>query len=146
MLIQTLQTDQLAARKSKNIIATGLLTALVSEAAMVGKNAGNRLSTDEEVVATIRKFLKNAEETLVRLAQLAGADKAIANFTEEVRILKGYLPQQMADEQLRTAILSIKETNANLNMGIVMKLLKEKYAGLYDGKRASEIAKELLNS
>lgn len=144
MLIKTLQEDQLKARKAKNPIATGLLTALVSEAAIVGKNAGNRTSTDDEVLATIRKFLKNAEETLARLTQLAGADKTIANFTEEIRILKEYLPKQMSDEQLRAAIELIKIENNNVNVGIVMKVLKEKYNGLYDGKKASAIIKELL--
>ena len=144
MLIQKLQADQLIARKAKDYVATGLLTALVSEAAMVGKNAGNRISTDDEVLATIRKFLKNAEETLNRVKQLAGAEKAVSNFTEEIQILNGYLPQQMSDDQLREAINTFKTENPNANMGLAMKFLKEKYNGLYDGKQASIIAKEVI--
>jgi len=141
MLMQTLQADQLKARKAKDTVAIGLLTALVGEAAMVGKNAGNRTSTDEEVLATVRKFLKNAEETHARLI---AANKDAAAITEEIKILKSYMPQQMTDDQLRAAISAIKDTNANANMGLVMKVLKEQHAGLYDGKRANEIAKEVL--
>ena len=143
MLIQKLQADQLIARKAKNTVAIGLLSALISEAAMVGKNAGNRISTDDEVLSTIRKFLKNAEETLIQVKQLAGADKAVETFTEEIRILKSYMPQQLSDDKLREVINSFISNNPNTNMGLIMKFLKENFNGLYDGKKANVIVKEL---
>lgn len=141
MLIEKLQADQLAARKARDTVSAALLTALVGEAAMVGKNAGNRTSTDEEVTATIRKFLKNAEETRGRLAT-AGKDTAVIQ--QEIQILEGYLPRQMTDDQLGAAIQAIIDAAPGANMGVVMKALKEQHAGLYDGRRANELIKQRL--
>jgi uncharacterized protein YqeY len=140
-LMEKLQADQLAARKSRASVSAALLTALIGESAMVGKNAGNRASTDDEVLATIRKFLKNAEETRARLTE-AGKDTTV--ILEEIQILNEYLPQQMTDEQLSAAISDIIQETGASNMGAVMKALKERHAGLYDGRRANELIKQQL--
>jgi uncharacterized protein len=141
-LMEKLQADQLVARKNRASVPAALLTALIGEAAMVGKNAGNRASTDDEVLAMIRKFLKNAEETQARLRE---AGKDTATITEEIQILSSYLPQQMTDEQLSAAIAGIIQGMSNPNMGAIMKALKENYGGLYDGRRANELIKQQLN-
>lgn len=141
MLIERIKSDLLAARKSRATVATNSLTALVGEAVMVGKNAGNRESTDDEVIATVRKFIKNLEETK---RNLINHNKDTAVCDEELAIISKYLPQQMSSDQLKAAIADILAENAGANMGVVMKVLKEKHSGLYDGKLASEIAKQVL--
>lgn len=141
MLIDTIKVDLLSARKARATVATNSLTALVGEAVMVGKNSGNRDSTNEEVLATVRKFLKNLEETKRNLVE-HGKDTAVCE--EEIAIISKYLPQQMSADELKSAIVSIVTENAGANMGVIMKVLKEKFAGLYDGKLASEIAKQVL--
>jgi uncharacterized protein YqeY len=111
--------------------------------------------TDEKVIATLKKFLKNAEETEGHLHD--AYDKAISSpstaiesyaiapkmsvATQEIAILKNYLPQQMDETQLRAAIAVFKAENADANMGSIMAHLKANYAGLYDGKMASQVAK-----
>ena len=62
-LLAKLKADSLQARKDGNKVAANLLVTLVSEATMVGKNAGNRDSTDEEVQRVVKKFLDNTIET-----------------------------------------------------------------------------------
>jgi uncharacterized protein YqeY len=141
MLIDKLREDLLNARRARTAISTGLLTALVGEAVMVGKNAGNRETNDEEVLATIRKFLKNAEENLVRLVSIG---RPIDETNVEIAILKAYLPQQMSEMQLAVAIMDLKLANPSINMGQMMKSLKDKYAGLYDSRRASDLVKAAL--
>lgn len=141
MLIDKLRGDLLAARKSRQSVATALLTALVGEAIAVGKNAGNRESTDEETLAMIRKFLKNAEETLIRL-KTAERDTLVTS--EEIAILKSYIPLQMTAEELCTIVTAMKDHDSNLNMGAIMKLLKERHGGQYDGRLANEVVKAVL--
>ena len=75
-LIQTIKTAQVAARKARDPSAS-LLTTLIGEAEMVGKNAGREV-TDQEVVATIKKFIKGIDETLKAVAS-TGVDKARAD-------------------------------------------------------------------
>lgn len=141
MLINRIRADLLTARKNRQTVATNSLTALVGEAVMVGKNAGNRDSTDEEVCATVRKFLKNLEETR---KNLQAHNKDTTACEEEIQIISQYLPKQLASDELKDAIVKIVLENPGANLGLVMKVLKEKYSGLFDGKLASELAKQIL--
>ena len=142
-LIDSIRADQLQARKEKNIIKVNLLTTLIGEAVSIGKNAGNRETTDAEVVALAKKFIKNLQEAM-EVYSRAGVD--ITNQQAEVQILEQYIPKQMSAEDLRSAILAIKEeiTAGPKDMGKVMGLLKQRFDGQYDGKMASALAKEVL--
>lgn len=140
-LLATIKSAQLTARKNRDIIATALLTTLIGEASMPGKNDGNRESTDQEVVAVIKKFIKNANEVL----------KVSDNETSrtELSILESFLPKQLSEEELRSSIQSIVSVTEAVNgskpkMGDVMKALKQKHDGQYDGGLASKLIKELL--
>lgn len=133
-LIEKIKQDQVAARINRNSLAANLLTTLIGEAEMVGKNAGNRASTDAEVVAVIKKFIKNAEETLDALVKANRYDEVVA---QEINILKNYLPQQ-----LDTATLEMIAKNCR-DLPDFMRYLKQEYAGRYDGKLASTVAREV---
>lgn len=133
-LIKQIKQDQLAARLgTKNPHAASLLTTLIGEAEMVGKNAGNRESTDAEVVAVIKKFIKNIDETLEVLK--FSSDGKVANLFEEKRVLEEYLPRQLSEYELKAIAV------ARSNMPDYMKYLKENHAGQYDGKLASQVAR-----
>ncbi len=145
-LLFTLKNEQLEARKSKDSVKAQLLTTLIGEAEMVGKNDGNRPVTDQEVIATIKKFVKNLDET-IRIASDyrdgESADKAWAEKT----ILEQFLPKQLTEVELRNAMSQLITDNGLSGpkaMGVLMKDLKAKFEGLYDGKTASKIASELL--
>ena len=138
-LIATIKADQLAARKARNQITSSLLTTLIGEATTVAKNAGRELPSDDEVTAIIRKFLKGNAEVQAHLTD--DADVAVAK--TEAAILSGYLPTQLSEDQLREVVKAIVAGGA-ANVGAVMGQLKAKHAGLYDGKMASTIVKELL--
>ena len=144
-LMETLRAKQLEARKNRNEIETNLLTTLVAEAAAKGKAAGNRESTDEEVVATIKKFLNGVNETLAALAVSSDGRVKVASIEKE--ILESFLPKQLSEDELRIAITGIVNTLPEKNakaMGKVMAELKANFAGLYDGAMASKLVKELL--
>lgn len=147
-MMQTLRNDQLTARKQKEVAKAELLTTLLGEAAMIGKNDGNRETLDTEVIGVIKKFIKNANETLSYLGN--SIDDALTNRREEIcaelAILQSYMPSQIAGEVLRGVVESIKtEINAGpKDMGKVMGLLKARFDGQYDGKEASSVVKEIL--
>ena len=63
-LLQALRNDALTARKARDTVAASLLVTLLSEAEKTGLDDGKRESSDAEVIATIRKFLKNNAEFL----------------------------------------------------------------------------------
>ena len=140
-LLSRIKSDSLTARKTRDAIASSLLITLGSEAAMTGVNDGKRESTDAEVLATVRKFLKgNAELLAVR------SDDEVA--LREKTILESYLPKQMSEDELRAAIMAIVqelgiETITGKDTGTIMKILTAKYAGQYAGAQASALVKAL---
>ena len=144
-LIDQIKADQLLARKQKEAIRASLLTTLIGEADMVGKNAGNRAPTDAEVVAVVKKFLKNIDETL-KVVDPTSAGYALAK--EEQSILVDYQPKQISADALRTMVNEIicyyENAGDTANVGLVMKVLKAKFDGQYDGKLASSIIAEEL--
>lgn len=144
MLLETINQDRNEARKMKYTATATLLTTLYSEAQMVGKNDGNRETTDTEVVAVIKKFLKNLEETMNNLPE---TDERYAIAQTEHATLLHYLPQQLTEEELREVIEDLIQTNdvtSMKDMGFVMTELKAYYDGQYDGKTASQIVREVL--
>jgi uncharacterized protein YqeY len=142
-LIQTIKSAQIAARKKRDSITASLLTTLIGEAEMVGKNA-NREVTDQEVVATIKKFIKNLDETIRIAGDYRDGDACDKAWTEK-QALEKFLPKQLSEAEIRALIsdfLGVGETRPN--MGEVMKHMKSNYDGQYDGKVVSKIAGELL--
>ena len=139
-LLQQIKDDQLKARKEKSWKAQ-VLTTLLGEAAMIGKNDGNRETNDVECIYIIKKFIKNMNET----AKLCGMDDHTAM---EIDLLNTYLPKGMDNTALVVAvnevILERIGTDSPHNMGTVMKRMKELYEGQYDGRELSGIVKEVL--
>ena len=150
-MLKRIKEDQLNARKEHNKLKTGMLTALLGEISIVGKNNGNRETTDAEAIVVIKKFLKNVNETLkifTRGSMEMGAGshtvEKINELRAEIKIYESYLPKQLSEDELKDIISRFGEEAYTSNVGTVMKYLKENYNGLYDGKLASTIAKEFL--
>ena len=155
-MVEKIKADQLQARKEHDKIKAGNLTALIGEISIVGKNAGNRESTDEESLTVIKKFIKNTNETLrifIDASMKLGADphsiEKINELREEIKMYEDYLPKQLSEDELKEIIksnidYSIEFGAGKPNLGTIMKYLKETYNGQYDGKTASLIAKGLI--
>lgn len=144
MLLTQLKDDQLQARKKRQTELATFLTTLYSEVAMVGKNDGNRDTTDEEACIVLKKFVKNAREVLENIPD---EDPRYGNANFEISILEEYLPKQYTELELKNIIDTIigeNEITELRQMGTVMKYLKEQHAGLYDGKLASQLVKAAL--
>jgi uncharacterized protein YqeY len=133
-------------------IKANLLVTLQSEAAMAGKNDGNRPSTDDEVLKVIRKFLKGLDETIKGLeSRGANGEReqiALAQAALEKRILTDYLPAMASDADIAAVIEEVLKTTPRSPkaMGAIMKTLRERFGANYDGARASELAKVALAS
>jgi uncharacterized protein len=65
----------------------------------------------------------------------------------EAKLIEGYLPEQLSDEQLDQLVAgAVEESGASepKDMGGVMKVLMPKIAGKADGKRVSQAVREKL--
>lgn len=144
-ILADIKQEQLSARKNRESVKATLLTTLIGDAVMVGKNDGNRESTDAEVVGVIKKFIANAIEILGILdGDPIIIPSDIDKLKTEITILKSFLPQQMTETELSDAIGRIIETTGATtlkDMGKVMKALKEQHSGKYDGGQANALIK-----
>ncbi len=143
-LLAQLKKDSLLARKAADRVRGTLLSTLIGEAEMVGKNAANRESTDEEVQQTIRKFLKNNQEALGVIKD----EERRALLEQESVILTAYLPPLASDAEVQafiTATVAALAERSPKQMGVVMGALKAKYGSDFDAKQASAWIKHALS-
>ncbi len=126
------------------------LTALraVKAALLLEKTSGAAHElTDADVVRIMQKLVKQRREsaevyTAAGRAELASNELAEAGFIEE------YLPKQLSEEELESALREIiAQTGASspADMGKVMGVATKKLAGLADGRAISATVKRLLN-
>jgi len=143
-LLNDIQQASVEARKARNSNASFLVT-LYSEAMMVGKSKRNGESTDEEVIAILKKFKANAETMIdaVLVLNNANAQLRIDEANNEIALVTKFLPKMLTEAELRHQIDLIKDMfTEQPSMGVIMGHLKSKYPGLYDGSLASRIIKE----
>jgi len=144
-ILQKMKKDNLKARKEKDQVRVGILTLAISEIEKVGKDNGNRETTDDEAVGVLRKMKKSLEETYVLMEKGGNTPMGeMDKVKKESSIVSEYLPQLMSREDLEILIKDIVAHDSNINLGKVMKFLSSQYKGKYDGKMASEIARKIL--
>lgn len=106
---------------------------------------GADLISESDLLAIVKRETKQCRETL-DAAREAGRTEIVVEHEEVLEMLADYLPKQLSEAQLETAIREIVvETHAD-SIGPIMKALGAKYAGSYDGKLASQVAAKVLGS
>jgi uncharacterized protein YqeY len=118
-----------------------LLAALQNEEIRI-----RRVLSADEIQKIIGTLCKQRSEA-IELYRKGGREELAAKEEAELAILKGFLPQQFSDEEIKSAIqASIDESGATglADLGKVMKLVMPKVAGRSDGKRVSDLTKALL--
>jgi len=125
---EKIKQDLKTAMKNKDEVTKSVLRVVIGEFNREGKEV-----SDERALAIIKKMGQNATDQ---------------NNFDELHVLASYIPEEMDDLELKRVCMNFI---MNLNspsmrdMGKVMGYLKENYAGLYDGKKASTLVKELLS-
>jgi uncharacterized protein YqeY len=145
-MISKIKAAQITARKAKDAIRSTLLTTLIGEAEMVGKSAGNRASTDAEVLTVLKKFEKGMVENIAIYTKNDMRER-LQLAEQEITIIREFLPQKLSDDQVMADIIAImREQNLSAeqkSMGAVTKALKPKYGDQFDGGQISTVFKKL---
>ena len=109
---------------------------------------GQKELDDDAVLAVISKEVKQRRDSIEEFKK-GGREDLVAQNEAEIAILMAYLPQQMAEDEIRKLVQdSITATGASSlkEMGKVMKELMPKVKGRADGKLVNQIVRELLNA
>lgn len=144
-LLTTLRKDKMQALKEKDSLKNGICSLLLSAIALAEKEKGSELS-DEEAIAFVQRELKQTKDTLAQTP--TDRSDLIEETKKKIAIIENYLPEQMSEEEIESAIKEIIEEN-NLEMtaksrGMIMKMMLSKYAGKTDGKTVNAVVGKLL--
>lgn len=147
--ISTLTQRTLDARRNLNASSAekSLLITLLSEVQSIGKNQGNRPTTDEEALKKTRSFLSTAQDNL-RLYEQSNKTQAAEDTRIEIAILESLLPAALSDHDLLAVIestvqdQSLSRTAASIKP--ILNRLKEVFSDRLDSKQASSLIRTYL--
>ena len=148
MLEEKIQKDLISAMKEKNntkVDAIRSIKAAVMNAKTTGKF--HELS-DSEIISIIQKLSKQRKESADIYIEHGRPELAEKELSEK-KFIDEYLPKMMSDIELRDAIRNIfieNNVTSIKQIGVVMKILKDKYSGEYDPSMASFVIKEMLKN
>jgi len=140
-----IQEDLKAALRAKDEIKTGALRMLLAALINKEKEKGQQV-TDEEAQAVLFGEAKKRKEAAEAFEKGNRPDMA-AKERKELEIIQGYLPEQMAEEEIRKLVKeAIAKTGAQSpqDMGKVMAALMPQTKGKADGGQVSQIVKQQL--
>lgn len=137
-----IRSDALAARKAQARTASVLVTLMGEIDTKTKSFSPSRPITEAEVVALVRKLLKNIDETAGHLA--GNNPEALDKLRAERAALEVYLPAQMSEADI--ADFAKARIAEGADLGAVMNALKTERAGQYDGRMASGIVRGLIFS
>jgi uncharacterized protein YqeY len=141
-LLARLQQDLNAARKSGDKPGVIVIGTAISDV----KNREIELKrdvTDDDVVDVIRKSIKRRREA-IELYLSAKRDDLVDKERAELTTLERYLPAQVDDTEIRTAVRAAIDGGAT-NIGAVMGRVVPQFKGRAEGSTISAIAREELS-
>jgi hypothetical protein len=98
---------------------------------------------EEELAQIVRREIRKRDEA-EEFAAKAGRTETVAENQNERAILAAYVPAQLEPAALEAAIREIAADPAARTLGAVMGALRTRFAGRFDGRQASEIARRVL--
>ena len=145
-LVEKIAQDLKGAIKAKDEARLSCLRVLK---AAITNEQGRRTQPlkNEEVQAVIQSLVRKGQEAAMEFRKGHREDMA-AKEEGEVKILGGYLPQQLAPDEIEKVLKEIiAEVSASgpKDLGKVMKAAMGRLAGKVQGKEVNEIAKRLLS-
>jgi uncharacterized protein YqeY len=140
-----LNADLAAAMKARDMTRVYVLRGLLAAAKNLKVERRGAALGEADFVQLVRRELRQREEA-EGFATKAGRSDAVAQNQAERRLLEQYVPAQLAPDELEAVVREVVKGLPQPSIGGVMAALRERYAGRFDGRRASEIAKRVISA
>lgn len=101
---------------------------------------------EDEVMAMLQTMIKQRRES-IKLYEKGNRQDLVEQERDEIAIIEGFLPAQMSEAEIGKAVEDvIAETEADgiKDMGKVMAVLRQRFAGRMDFAKASAVVKDRL--
>ncbi len=144
-LRETVNTDVKNAMKAKDTKKRDALRLLMAAFKQIEVDERKELS-DDDVIKIIQTQVKRRNDAATQYKN-AGREDLLEIELGEIAFYEIYLPAQITDDKLSSALKSIIEkvgASTMKDMGKVMGMASKELAGKADGKRINECVKTLL--
>ncbi len=138
--------EAMKAKNERAVSTLRMINSSLKNADIEARGAGKPALGDSDVLPLLQKMIKQRQES-VELYQKGNRADLVKQEQEEIAIISAYLPKQMSDAEMTSAIeAAIKDTGAAgmKDMGKVIGALRGKYAGQMDMAKASGMVKAKL--
>jgi uncharacterized protein YqeY len=155
MISETVKKQIVEAMKAKDeirlstlkLLSAALTNAEFAKRAKVGADPKAYKLTEEEKLEVVRREAKKRKDA-IEAYEKAGETERVEKEKKELEILKGFLPKEISDKELRKlveeAISAINAGNIE-DVGRVIGYVKSKAKGRADGKRVSDMVRSRLS-
>ena len=138
--------EAMKAKDERKLSTLRMVNSTIKNADIEARGQGKPPLSDGDLLGVLQKMIKQRQES-VELYEKGNREELAAQERAEILVISGYLPKQMSNDDVKTAVAStIAETGAAgiKDMGKVIGALKAKYAGQMDFGKASGVVKAAL--
>ena len=140
--------EAMKAKDAKRLATVRLILAALKDRDIAARSDGQRdLVGDDDILTLLVKMIKQREESAAAF-DAGNRPEMAAGEREEIAVIRTFMPAQMDDAALKDAVTkTIAEVGAASvkDMGKVMAVLKERFAGQMDFSKASAATKDVLS-
>ena len=135
------------ARDATAVATVRLILAALKDRDITERGRGNPEGlTDAQIAELLQAMIKQRRES-IQLYTQGGRPELARQEADEIEVIRQFLPKQMTSDEVAAAIeRAIDETEAGSlkDMGRVMGILRERFAGRMDFAKASAIVRQRL--
>ncbi|MEI9931157.1 MAG: GatB/YqeY domain-containing protein [Rhizomicrobium sp.] len=140
--------EAMKAKNAKRLSTLRMVTAALKDRDIAARTETSReLLGDDEILQLLAKMIKQREESATAY-DTGNRPELAAGEREEIEIIRSFMPKQMSPEETKAgaqAVVAETGATAMKDMGKVMAVMKERYAGQMDFAKASAVVKEILS-
>lgn len=146
----TLSESLKASMHAKEVIKTAtirLVMAAIKDRDISARSKGNSEGiSDDEILSLFQTMIKQRNES-IKMYSDGGRQELADREAQEIDVIHLFMPAQLSDDDIASVVAdAIKQVEAASvkDMGRVMAVLKDKYAGQMDFSKASQMVKGKL--
>ena len=140
--------EAMKAKDAKRLATVRLILAALKDRDIAARSETNKdLVSDDDILTLLAKMIKQREESATAF-DAGNRPEMAQNERDEITVIRSFMPAQMDEAAMKGAVAKvIAESGAASikDMGKVMAVLKERYAGKMDFSKASAATKDALS-
>ena len=140
---QGLADDLTRAMKAREMPRVYVLRGLLTAAKNLKVEKRGAPLAEADLAQLVRREIRKREEA-EEFAAKAGRDELVAQNRSEREMLQAYVPTPLDPAELERMIRELVGRPEARSLGAIMTALRERFAGRFDGRQASEIARRVL--